>query len=1316
MKNVEDLYPLSPLQEGLLAHALAAPESGVAFEQLSCTLEGELDTAAFQKAWQRLVDRHPILRTAFVSAKLKRPLQVVHREVRLPFMLRDDRALPAEGQRSKLELYLAEDRRRGFDPAQAPLMRMALLRIRDDAYTFVWSHHHLLLDGWCKSLVLGEVLTLYEAFRQGRPEPPLPLSPPYRSYIAWLQEQDLSQAEAFWRGMFDGHSGALPALEVDRLPRPRGPEGARYASRELQLPDALDLELSRFAQTHGVTLNTLVQGLWALLLSRYSARRTVVFGTVVSGRPADLPGAESIIGMFINNLPVRAQVPADARLLPWLEAMQALFAEIRQYEYSSPAQVQQWSGLTRARRLFETLVLFQNYPTGEASTDGPEHALKIRSYRSRLETNYPLTFLVSPRQTLTLKIHFDRHRFDGASIQRMLGHVARLARAMVGEPEQRLSALSWMSRVERQQLLQEWNDCLEPSSLEPVSHHLERQAAAAPDAIAVVGDQHFSFGELGRRSSGLAARLVDQGVGRMSRVGLSLPRSPELVIGLLAAWRVGAAVSWLPESRSPGAVSRLLSDSGVSALVTSSDRMEDLSQAPWQVFMLDGTADGSWGDCRPVVLDAEDLAWISLSRDRDRTPEHVGLSHGGLGRVVGAAVRQLRLEPSDRTVASATPGSDRALLELLVPLSVGARLVIQGEDAPPALAGSSVRGATPSEWQRALDAGGWGGPRYVVWSSGEPLPRGLADRLRRASAGVCDFYGSREAGTWSVPHHVASAPSVAVREPASGTRLHLTRGLSLVPIGVTGEVCLCGETLARGYLDRPRLTAERFLPDPFSERSGGRLLRTGDRGRRLPDGGVELLGRIEACPPGASELCDSAEVEAALRRLPKVSMAAVEVVDEGEGRRRSVAYLVPGTAELDVNEVRRGLRRALPGVAIPRQFVRIDNWPVADDGTVDRHELTEMASAEISWRGELVAPRDPLEVRLLRIWEDLLDSGQEIGVTDNFFELGGNSILAVRLIAEIRSRLGVELPLPTLISSGTIASLARHMESQAESPIAWAPRVALQSDGSGTPLFVVHPAGGSVLRYVDLADRLGKGQPVHGLQALGHEEGQEPFDRLEDMAAFYLEAVRAEQPQGPYRLAGWSFGGLVAFEMAQQLRRAGESTRLLAMLDAAAGAPAWAHLPDRDPHPAERLARLLGGALPVPLAELEGMEDGRELVAFLIEKARAAGTLPADFDEAQAQRYYATLEAHSRAHRSYRPAPYAGRIELFRAESGLGTVLEDPTLGWGSVAADGVGIHHIPGDHHGFLAPPHVSALADRLRRLLAPHDGTDVASLVTQH
>ncbi|TBR57014.1 non-ribosomal peptide synthetase, partial [Westiellopsis prolifica IICB1] len=491
-KNIEDFYPLSPMQQGILFHSLADTKSSVYFEQLSWTLEGKLNTTAFRRAWQHIVERHAILRTCFIWEGLKEPVQIVHRQVSLPWQEYNWQHLSLEEQQQKLELFWESDRSAGFKLTHPPLMRLTLIQLSENSYNFTWSNHHLLLDGWSTALVFKEVIDCYKAFSNNQDICLEPIRP-YRGYIVWLQQQSLSEAEAFWRETLRGFTTPTQ-ISVNKLTRKVLTQTDSYHEQQVKLSVVTTAALRQFAMQHQLTLNTLVQGAWALLLSRYSGQKDVVFGTVTSGRSATLAKIESMVGLLINTLPIRVKVSPEEFILPWLEKIKDQLVEVRQYEYCPLVKIQGWSEVPKSLSLFESIVVFENYPI-DASLQQSDIDLQIKDFHGFEKTNYPITLTVIPGEEFLLKITSDDgDRFNIDTLTRMLGHLQTLLEGMVNNPQQRLCELSLLTEIERHQLLVEWNQTQTEYTQKCIHELLEAQVEKTPDAIAVVfEDQQLTY-------------------------------------------------------------------------------------------------------------------------------------------------------------------------------------------------------------------------------------------------------------------------------------------------------------------------------------------------------------------------------------------------------------------------------------------------------------------------------------------------------------------------------------------------------------------------------------------------------------------------------------------------------------------------------------------------------------------------------------------------------------------------------------------------------------------------------------------------------
>jgi amino acid adenylation domain-containing protein/thioester reductase-like protein len=1039
--NIEAIYPLSPMQEGMLFHALYAPSSGLYFEQWLFTFQGALDVPTFKQGWQRVIERHPVLRTLFVWERREKPLQVVRQYVELPWEQHNLSGLSSLKQQEWLETWLREDREQGFDLSKAPLTRLTLFQVAEGTHYFVWSFHHLLLDGWSVSLVLKEVLSFYEAFRQGQ-NLYLDRSRPYRDYIAWLQQQDLSKAEAFWRWTLKGFTSPTP-LTVDRarsveLKTESADRAQEYAEQQLRLPEAITTGLQSIAREHQLTLNTLIQGAWALLLSRYSSEEEVVFGATVSGRPADLVGVEGMVGLFINTLPVRVRVSSHCSLLPWLKEIQTRHVEARQYEYSPLVEIQGWSDVHRGLSLFDSILVFENYPR-EVGLQPWRGSLQIRDVRYFGRTNYPLTIGVMPGTELLLEINYDCLRFDAATVTRMMGHFQTLLEGIAtANTDQRLSDLSLLAEAERHQLLAEWNATRSNYPGDLCLHELfENQMEQTPDAVAVIFEEEsLTYRELNHRANQLAHYLQSLGVGPEVLVGIYVDRSLEMVVGMLGVLKAGGAYLPLDPAYPKPRLAFMLADAQVPVLLTQQRMVAGLPSHEAQVICLDA----DWSVIARERVEnpttgatPDNLAYVIYTSGSTGKPKGVLLAHRGTCNLVMAQIRAFDVRPGSRILQFAPFGFDASVSEVFTTLLAGATLCLSTHDSllpGPALTrllyDLKVTTVTlPPSSLAVLPAAELPALRTII-SAGEPCS---PDIVARWGAGrvFLNAYGPSEA---TVCATIATC-SDSDQKPPIGRAIDNTQvyildtNLQPVPVGVAGELYIAGVGLARGYLNRPELTAEKFIPNPFSSEPGARLYRTGDLARYLPDGNIEFLCRTDYQVKVRGFRIELGEIEAVLAGHPAVQEAVVITRDDIPGDKRLVAYFVAAHEPAPTpSELRSILKETLPDYMVPSAFVKVEAIPLMPNGKVNRRALPALDTNRPEMVRAYVAPRNSTEELLAHIWAKILGL-EQVGVYDDFFELGGHSLLATRLVFQVREAFQVELSLPNFFENATIAGLAQ---------------------------------------------------------------------------------------------------------------------------------------------------------------------------------------------------------------------------------------------------------------------------------------------------
>ena len=1041
-RNVENVYRLSPMQQGLLFHTLYEPEGGAYVIQLNYELVGLLDVAALKGAWERVIARHAALRTAIVWEGLDQPIQVVRRRVELPIVEHDWSGWSVERQQRQHTEFLAEDRRRGFELGQAPLLRLSLVRLGAHRHYLTWSYHHIVLDGWCMPILMEEVFSLYEALKRGE-DLRLPASRPYSDYIGWLQRQEPSDSEIFWRENLAGFTAPTS------LPTEHAGEGTgtNYDEYELTLAAAATEALGEIARRYHVTLNTIIRGAWALLLSRYSGEQDVLFGVTVSGRPVELPGVESIVGLFINTLPLRVQVLEEESIAQWLQQLQKQQAEMQQYEYSPLVEVQGWAEVPRGVPLFNSILVFENYPVGALASrlNKQDEGLKVQGVWVKEQTNYPLTVYVAPHDRLFIRISYDRALFAADDVRRLSEYLRSLLETIPAHVEQSLLQLPALTRDEQQRLLHDWNQTQAQYPKDACVHELfEMQVARSPEADAVLfEEQRLSYRELNERANRLAQRLRRYGVGPESLVGVLLNRSAEMVTAVLGVLKTGGAYVPLDPAYPQDRLRFMLEDARAQVLLTEVALREQLPWYQGNVVCID--SDPSADDDEAItfstpVAGPDNLAYVIYTSGSSGKPKGVAVTHSAVVNLLWHMSREPGLSARDTLLAVTTLSFDIAALEIYLPLIVGAKLVIASREtaADGSLLSDTLQRrdvtamqATPTTWRMLIESGWQNASELKVLCGGEALSRDLAEQLLRHGSEIWNVYGPTETTIWSTVQRVHhDTRTISIGRPISNTRVFIldTRGRP-VPTSAGGELLIGGDGLARGYLNRPALTAEKFVPDPFSNEPGARLYRTGDSARWLSIGEIEYLGRLDQQVKMRGFRIELGEIETALNRHSSIGSSVVVLHDDQNGDKHLVAYLVPANAcaAPGVGELRLHLAGQLPDYMIPSAFVTLEQLPLTPNGKIDRRALPAPNGVTFTADSEYVAPRNDVESLLFNLWSSVLRV-EHVGPDDDFFALGGHSLTATRLISRVRETFNVQLTLGELFEHSTAGAMARIIE------------------------------------------------------------------------------------------------------------------------------------------------------------------------------------------------------------------------------------------------------------------------------------------------
>ena len=914
MKNVEDVYPLSPIQEGMLFHTLNEPNSGIYFNQYHCILSGDIDVGKYKQAWKLIVERHQALRTAFIWEGLDEPLQIVRSKIDLNWKEEDWTGLSSNEFNDGFESFMKNDRESGFNIEQAPLMRFTLIKQTDKSYQFVWSFHHIISDGWSTRTILKEVLDTYDAFCQ---EQQLLLIDrrPYRDYIAWLQQQNFSKAEIFWKKMLKGFSAPTSLGNVTSRTLENG-----HGEMEMLLSQKMTDELRKFARTNRLTLNTLFQGAWAVLLSRYSNESEVVFGATVSARPMDLKGAEEMIGLFINTLPVKVRIDNETPVLSLLTGLQEQQIEMRQFEYSPLVEVKRCSDVPGGQNLFNSIVVFENFPIDKAPVEKLKK-LKISDVRYREQSNYPIAILAVPGTRLQLIINYDRNLFREDTVNRILGHFQTVLLSFINNPNQRLSSLTLLTKTERQQLLFEWNQNEKEYPQDLCIHQLiEKQVVINKNKTAIIcessnQEQEMSYIELNQRSNQLAHYLRKVGIVPDELVGILMYRSVEMIVSILGVLKAGGAYVPLDPEYPEERLKYMLEDTKSSILLTQQrllKRFQDLEYTKRDgdyhkkdkldddMLTSNSKNQSSINNVRVICLDTEmskinleskdnpthyasskNIAYVIYTSGSTGSPKGVMVTHGNLMHSTHARFSYYKNTVQSFLLLSSF-AFDSSVAGIFWTLCSGGTLCIPDQERYKDLyyLGEIIQKheishilCIPSMYQLLLENETEKLRSLTnVIVAGETCPIQLVETHLEflPETEFYNEYGPTETTVWATVFDCRSdfiSSTVPIGRVINNTKIFVLNDLhEPVPIGIAGEIYIGGDGVARGYINQPELSIEKFVRDPFNNNQNSFLYKTGDLARYLPDGNLEFIGRKDQQVKIRGYRVEPGEIESALSK------------------------------------------------------------------------------------------------------------------------------------------------------------------------------------------------------------------------------------------------------------------------------------------------------------------------------------------------------------------------------------------------------------------------------------------------------------------
>jgi amino acid adenylation domain-containing protein len=1150
--------PLSYSQQRMWLMYQLAPQSTAYNMPFASRQMGRLNKAALRSTIDAIYNRHEAFRTTFLM-KGEGPVQII-KPFRPPHWVEVDlRHLPSEQRRQQAARLVEQEANQPFDLEKGPLARFLLIEIEPEDHVLVLTMHHIIGDQWSFGIIGYEFALFYNAFCRGEVPSAKPISLHYADYAVWqrrcLTDDWLSTQSDYWQKKLAGLSKL--SLPTDH-PRPVT-QTFNGSHRLLELPTSLIERLKQFSAEHHATVFMTLLACFQILLSRYSGQTDIAVGSPIANRTQS--AVESIIGSFVNTLVMRTDLSGNPTFIELLARVRetALEAYANQdFPFDKLVETMHSARDHSSAPLVQVLFNVPNAPIREINVQRLSWVpFEVETQAAQFDLSLTIETEFSRKAYLT----FNTDLFEPETAERMLGQYKILLQSVLANPHSKLSELPTVTAPERQQMLQDWNRTQrEYPRSECFPQLFEAQVERTPDAVALsMRQKALRYSELNAQANQLARYLHTLGAKPGVTVGISLDRSLEMVIALMAVLKTGAAYVPLDPVFPRDRLRFMAQDASVAAVLTSTDLSDRFDAHAYRVLCLDREeqniareADHNLG---PIAT-PQDLAYILYTSGSTGQPKGVEIPHRALVNFLWSIRQEPGCSAHDVMLSVTTISFDIFGLELYVPLLVGARVEIASRAV--AMDGRQLRNlcetvqptmmqATPATWRMLVGAGWRGSQQLTILCGGEALPPDLAALLLDRSLALWNMYGPTETTIWSTIERIERADrEITIGRPIANTDVYiLDQFLQPAPIGVSGELYIGGHGLARGYRGRSELTKDRFIPHPFSPEPLAKLYRTGDLARYRPDGRIVHLGRMDNQVKVRGFRIELGEIEVALSRHRAVRQAVVIVRDDRQGIKQLVAYVVCQEGPTPSrSELRSFLQAEVPEYMVPSLFVFLNAMPLTANNKVDRQALPSPAS---SFSDEPIhsGPRDRMEIQLTALWQQVLEVSK-IGIHDNFFDLGGHSLKAAHLFFLLEQVYGRRLPLATLFQAPTIAELASVLSQEDWTP-PWQSLVAIQPNGDEVPIFMVPGVGGNVLVFAQLAKLLGPNQPSYGLQARGLDGKEAPFTSVPEMASHYVAQIRRFRPNGPYAVLGSCTGGLIAYEMAQHLVGQGQAVTLVVM-------------------------------------------------------------------------------------------------------------------------------------------------------------------------
>jgi amino acid adenylation domain-containing protein len=1280
-------------------------------------LTGVFDTDAMMNALQALSNRHEALRTVF-SADGARIIVYNNPEISVDY--HDLSAQDDEQNKLFIKNYNRQLAITPLDLVNGPLFKVAILKLNYDEHQVIMLMHHIVCDGWSVGIIMQDLSALYSAFAQNE-TPQLPSAPKFSEYA--IAEIELSRTvehqktEQYWLDQFKGSNHLLDVPTDNPRPSPRTYKSNRA---DFSLDAGLVGNLKLLARKAGTSFVSTVMASFEVFLHQLTGQDEIIIGLPAAGQSAT--GNFGLVGHCVNLLPLRSLPKGDSSFIDYLKERKSPVLDAYDHQMYTFGSLLKKLNIPRDASRLPLVPIVFNIDIGMDEGIG-FHNLKHRYINNPREYETFEIFLniTDHKGMLTFEWSYNTQLFELATISRFMDTLEHLLREVVKTPDTPISKLPVLNAAEIKVQLDKWNDTKVAYPKEKPLHQIISETAAQyPNSIALkFNNEELTYKQLNQKANQMAAVLIENGVKPNDKVAISLDRSAELVVALLAIIKAGATYIPLDPVFPINRINYMLEDSAAVVLLTSKNyRGQYVSNAKEIILEEVLLTLSAYPTTDPEVeVKGEDLIYILYTSGSTGQPKGVQIKHHNVVNFLYSMQKQPGLTAADKLLAVTTISFDIAGLELWLPLITGAQIVLA--DAATAKDGNALLGiikkdkitvmqATPYTWRIMLEAG-WDKEKIKVICGGEALPMDLAQRILDKSTSLWNVYGPTETTIWSTLKEItANEGFISIGKPIDNTAIYILDPFqNMLSPGVAGEIYIAGEGVAQGYLNQPELTAEKFVSDPFSDELKAKMYRTGDLGTFTPDGNLMYLSRIDAQVKIRGYRIETGEIEFNLAKEDTIKQAVVIARADNNGVDKLVAYIVlqEGTQQAEdnselIHQWRVNLKTSVPDYMVPDNFIVIDAMPMTPNGKVDKKTLAAQ-DIETVQTVSYVAPRTDVEKMVADIWIELLGI-EQVGIYDNFFELGGHSLIAVQVMARIETETGKRLPLAVLFENSTVEKLSLMLEMDGKS-ITWDSLVPIKPNGTKVPIYIVHGAGLNVLLFNTLAKHMDTDQPVYGLQAKGLNGVDEPLSRIEDIAAHYISSIRAQNPDGPYALAGFSFGGIIAYEMAKQLMALNKDVRMLAMFDTYAY-----RTPYYDPWLAKNVKRGLyfGRKVWHSLTFKDGFTKTIAKRAQAFERGAIRLLWKLKFGNEQKQTGffgYANKidEMNNIAQKHYKIQPSDIAIELFRAETRSFYLDDYIYMGWKPYALNGVNIHNVPGEHNTIFKEPNDKVFAQILQDCL---------------